>query len=520
MADVELILSLMVAIAVLAAIAHVVHLPYPILFVLGGLVLAVVPGLPTVVLAPELVFLLFLPPLVYFGGFQTSPKDIKAQLGPLLWLAVGLVIVSTLVVGVVAHTLLPELGWPIAFAFGALLAATDPVASTALLRDIGAPRHVVTLLDSESLLNDATALVAYQVAFGAVVAATFSPLDAGARILVVGCGGILIGLVIGAASAWLRRQLNDAPVEITISLLTPFAAYLPADRLGLSGVLATMTAGMFVGWFAPLISQSDTRVRTRSVWEFLVFMLNGLVFVLIGLQLSTVLNGELNKSLPELLSTTAVICVTVILVRLAWVFGGTGLAALLRARSADWRETLVIGWSGLRGVVSLAIALALPLSTPDRGALLFVTFGVILVTLVGQGLSLPLLTRLLGIGGDDLEDRQELHARAVAAQAAIARIDGLAEQWPGHLPLIDTLRLQYEHRATHLEEGLDDEGADGNGRSPGAEQELLEHRLIRRTLIDAERSAVLQLRQRGEVTDDVWRRIERDLDLEELRMEA
>ena len=186
----------------------------------------------------------------------------------------------------------------------------------------------------------------------------------------------------------------------------------------------------------------------------------------------------------------------------------------------DWRETLVIGWSGLRGVVSLAIALALPLSTPDRGALLFVTFGVILVTLVGQGLSLPLLTRLLGIGGDDLEDRQELHARAVAAQAAIARIDGLAEQWPGHLPLIDTLRLQYEHRATHLEESLDDEGADGSGRSPGAEQELLEHRLIRRTLIDAERSAVLQLRQRGEVTDDVWRRIERDLDLEELRMEA
>jgi monovalent cation/hydrogen antiporter len=175
---------------------------------------------------------------------------------------------------------------------------------------------------------------------------------------------------------------------------------------------------------------------------------------------------ELNESLPELLSTTAVICVTLILVRLAWVSGGTGLTALMRARSADWRETLVIGWSGLRGVVSLAIALALPLSTPDRGALLFITFGVILVTLVGQGLSLPLLTRVLGIGGGDLEDRQELSARVVAAQAAIPRIDGLAERWSGHLPLIDTLRLQYEHRATHMEEGLDDGSSDGSGRSP------------------------------------------------------
>jgi Na+/H+ antiporter len=518
--DVELILSLMVAVAVVAALAHLVRVPYPILLVLVGLLLAVVPGLPPVVLAPELVFLLLLPPLVYFAGFQTSPRDIKTQLGPILSLAVGLVIASTLLVGAVAHALMPQLGWPIAFALGALLSATDPVASTALLRDIGAPRNVVTLLDSESLLNDATALVAYQVAIGAAVAVSFSPVEAGVRILVVGCGGIVIGLAIGAASAWLRRQLNDAPVEIMISLLTPFAAYLSADRLGLSGVLATMTAGMFVGWFAPLISQSDTRMRSRSVWEFLVFALNGLVFVLIGLQLSTVLSGQLNGSLAELLVITAVICLTVILVRLGWVFGAAGLSYLLRGARPDYRETLVVGWSGLRGVVSLAIALALPLSTPDRGALLFIAFGVILVTLVGQGLTLPLITRMLRIGGNDLEERQELHARAVAAHAVGARIDELAEEWPEHLPLIDTLRLQYQHRATHLDEERDSDGPSGTARSPGAEQELLEHRLIRRALIDAERSAVLQLRQHGEINDEVWRRIERDLDLEELRMEA
>lgn len=524
MPDVELILALMVAVAVVAVLAQLVRLPYPILLVLGGSVLAVVPGLPQVVLAPELVFLLFLPPLVYFAGVQTSARDIKAQWRSILSLAVGLVIASTLLVGAIAHALLPELGWPIAFALGALLSATDPVAATALLRDIGAPRRVVTLLDSESLLNDATALVAYQAAFAtsAAGAVAFSPVDTAARIVIVGAGGILIGLLVGGASAWLRRQINDASVEITISLLTPFAAYLPANQLGLSGVLATLTAGVFVGWFAPSISQSDTRLRTRSVWEFLVFALNGLVFVLIGLQLSTVLGGELTRSLPELLGMTALICLAVILIRLVWVFGAAGAGALLKGTRPDWRETLVVGWSGLRGVVSLAIALALPLSTPDRGALLFITFGVILVTLVGQGLTLPFLTRVLRMGGDDTEDRLELHARSVAAQAAVTRIEELAKEWPNHLPLIDTLRLQYEHRASHLDEERLSDGTQGRGTDgrPGAEQELLEHRLIRRALIDAERGAVLQLRQRGEIDDDVWRRIERDLDLEELRMEA
>jgi CPA1 family monovalent cation:H+ antiporter len=338
------------------------------------------------------------------------------------------------------------------------------------------------------------------------------------RILVVASGGILIGLAIGAASAWLRRQLNDAPVEITISLLTAFAAYLSADRLGVSGVLATMTAGVFVGWFAPMIAQSDTRVRTRSVWEFLVFALNGLVFVLIGLQLSTVRGDPLNPSTIDLLRITTVITLAVVLVRMAWVFGAEALLPQSGGGPPNWRETLVVGWCGPRGVVSLAIALSLPLSTPDRGALQFIAFGVILVTLVGQGITLPPLVRVLHIGVDSSEERQEVRARAIAARAALGRIEDLAQEWPGHLPLLDTLRTQYEHRVTHLDEGpLSSSEAPLN---PGAEQELLEHRLIRRALIDAERSAVLQLRQRVELDDAAWRRIERDLDLEELRMEA
>jgi CPA1 family monovalent cation:H+ antiporter len=272
--------------------------------------------------------------------------------------------------------------------------------------------------------------------------------------------------------------------------------------------------------------ESDTRVRGQAVWEFLVFALNGLVFILIGLQLSTVLSGQASRPLPELVLITAVIAASVILVRLAWVFGAAGLVwGIRRLRHADappprWREMFVVGWAGLRGVVSLALALALPLSTPGRDVLLFVTFGVILVTLVGQGLTLPGLTRLLRIGVDGVEGREEVHARSIAAEAAVARIEELAGEWPGHLPLIDTLRSQYQHRATHLGEEGSADGSSESVRDADAEQELLEHRLIRRAVIDAERNAVLRLRDRGQVHDDVWRRVERDLDLEELRMEA
>jgi monovalent cation/hydrogen antiporter len=524
--DVELILALMVAVAVIATAARALRVPYPILLVLGGLLLALTPAVPDVQLAPDLIFLLFLPPLIYIGGFETSPRDIKAQFGPILSLAVGLVLASTLVVGLVAHWLLPTLGWPAAFALGGLLAATDAVAATALLRQIGAPRRVVTLLESESLFNDATALVAYQAALAAAATAAFSPAEAGARLALAGVGGIVVGLAVGRAVVWLRARLTDTPIEITVSLLTPFAAYVPAERLGLSGVLAAATSGVCVGWAAPRIMASDTRLRGRAIWEFLVFVLNGLAFILIGLQLSTILAERPTSGLAQPLEVTLVVAATLILARLAWAFGATGLSrALQRSRhtpaaAPPWRESVLVGWAGLRGVVSLAAALALPLSLPGRDLLLFITFGVILITLVGQGLTLPLLTRALRIGGDATTDREEGHARTVAAEAAVARLEELARQWPGHLPLINTLRAQYEHRSTHLAEAQTSSDGSNGELDPAAEQELLEHRLIRRAVIEAERQAVLNLRDRGAVTHEVWRRVERDLDLEELRMEA
>lgn len=527
--EIELVLALLVAVAALAPAARMLRVPYPMLLVLVGLLLALIPGVPDVELAPDLVFLLFLPPLLYIAAFDTSIRDVRDYLRPILSLAVGLVLATTAVVAVLTHALLPELGWPAAFALGAIVSPPDAVAAAATFRGLGVPRRLVTILECESLFNDATALVAYRAALAVTATAAFSAGEASLRFLAVSAGGVLVGLAGGRAVAWLRRHLDDPPVEITVSLLTPFAAYLAAEGLGASGVLATVTTGLCVGWWAPSLMAPETRLRGRAVWETLVFILNGLVFMLIGLQLSTILAAPSGRSLLTQASLGLLISFVVILVRLTWVFGATYLPGWLglARRSAEatprWQETFVIGWAGMRGVVSLATVLALPLTIPERDLLLLVTFCVILVTLVGQGLSLPWIIRTLRVVDDGAGEHQELHARAATDAAATARIEQLAVEWPTHLPLIDTLRAQYAHRASHshnAEHAVDDESAHDQLGDEAAEQELFEHRLIRRAVIDAERAAVLGLRRRGEINDEAWRRIERDLDLEELRMEA
>jgi CPA1 family monovalent cation:H+ antiporter len=408
-----------------------------------------------------------------------------------------------------------------------MVAPPDAVAAVAIFRGLGVRRGLVTLLEAESLFNDATALVTYQTALSVAATIGFSVGGVGLRFLVVGIGGVIVGLVVARAIVWLRHRLHDSSVEITVSLLTPFAAYLPAEWLGVSGVLATVTTGLFVGWAAPSIMESDTRLRGRAVWEMVVFVLNGLVFILIGLQLASILAGLESRSLLAAVGIGILISLAVILVRLGWVFAYAYVPHWLdrgRRESGSaprWQETFIVGWAGMRGVVSLATALALPLETPERDLLLFVTFCVILVTLVGQGLSLPALVRLLGVGENGTDTHQERHARAVAAEAARERIEQLPAEWPTHLPFVDTLRAQYAHRATHFAELEPDQAAEAGPTDDGVEQqEILAHRRMRRAVIDAERAAVLVLRERGEIDDEVWRGIERDLDLEELRMDA
>jgi CPA1 family monovalent cation:H+ antiporter len=531
MSDVELILGLLVLVAALALLAHRLGTPYPIVLVLGGLLTGLIPGLPDIELAPNLVFLLFLPPLVYIAAFFTSVRDLRAQARPILSLAIGLVLATTLFVGVVAHALIPGLGWPAAFALGAIVSPPDAVAAAAIFRRLPVPRIVVTVLEGESLLNDATGLVAYRLAVTAAITGAFSVSQATAGFLIAGVGGVAVGLAVGWLVARLRRPLHYPPIEITISLLTPFAAYLPADALGVSGVLATVACGLYLGRQEPRLMDADTRVQSRAVWDTGVFLLNGLVFVLIGLQLPHVVAASLAERSPLTLAALAVaVSGTLLLVRFAWVFATDWLAhprRLPRDNRVAWAQDGVISWAGLRGVVSLAAALALPFTTasgapfPERDLLIFLTVCVIVVTLVGQGLTLPWVLWMLRVSGDGAEEQEETFARQAATEAARARLEMLAVEWPGHLPLIDALRAQYGHRATHLSDAT--RSADPVGASSGpsaAEQELMEHRAIHRAVIDAERAAIIDLRERGDISEDAWRRIERDLDLEELRMEA
>ena len=516
----ELLLALLVVVAVLVTISRRIRVPYPVLLLLGGLIVGLVPGIPQLELDPEIVFLVVLPPLLYVSAFLTPIRDFRANLKNISSLAVGLVVASAGVVAVIAMTLVPGMTWPLAAALGAIVSPPDAVAATAIAQRLAVPRRIVSILEGESLLNDATALTIYRAALGAAAAAaTVSVVGSLASFVFVALGGILVGLVVGWVVAWVRTHLTDTPVEITISLLTPYATYLPAELLGVSGVLAAVTAGLFIGRRSSEIMGSEARLAGRATWDSLVFLLNGVVFLAIGFQISSISRGMDRTTILQLAAVGVLVSIALIAVRAIWV-SALSLRELLakNERRIRLRESIVLSWAGMRGVVSLAAALALPVSVsssavPARDAIIVITFTVILVTLVGQGLTLPLVIRALGLGSDADDGHEESHARQELIEEALRRIDDLEKKWPTHQPLIDQLRTSYRHRAEH-EEQLHE--APGNE----AEQELVEHRQIRSEVIDAQREALSAMRDRGAIDDDVLRSIERELDLEEIRMEA
>jgi monovalent cation/hydrogen antiporter len=523
---IAVVLILLVAATALALLARRIGIPYPILLVLGGLALGLIPGLPPIELDPEIVFLLFLPPILFGAGYFTSLRDFRRNLRAITLLSVGLVIFTMVAVAGAAHALVPGMEWPAAFALGAIVAPPDAVAATAVFQRLGVPRRIVTILEGESLVNDATALVAYNFAIHAASTGQFSIANAGLTFVAVAVGGIAFGLLMGLLIAFALRRIDDPVFSVVLTLLAPVATYLPAELTGLSGVLATVAAGIWVGRNAPREMSSSVRVAGTASWQVVLFLINGTVFILIGAQLRTVLQGLGDYSAGELIGLAVAICAVVIVVRVVWVYPGTylprALSAAIRVREPypTPRSVFIVAWAGMRGVVSLAAALALPLYLSDgvtpfpfRDLIIFLSFAVILATLVGQGLTLPFVIRRLGIMADSGDAHEEAHARMATADAAVQRIEELAKEWPGHLELIDALRAEYNHRASHIdprhEEALD-----------ASEEELFEHRQIRSAVVDAEREALLQMRERGAVTDDVFRRVERDLDLEELRMEA
>jgi monovalent cation/hydrogen antiporter len=526
--EVEIVLLLLAAVAGLTVIARWLAIPYPIVMTIGGLALSFIPNLPRVELPPEIVFLVFLPPILFAAAYTLSPRELRMYARSIGLLAFGLVLATTLIVGFVVHSLVPEIGWAAAFALGAIVSPPDAVAATSIARRLGLPRRAVAILEGESLVNDATALVALRLAVAAAATGTFSFAEAASSFAVVAVGGVAIGFAVGTLLVWVESRLNDPPVEVLVALLGPFAAWIPAEALHVSGVLSVVTAGLLLGRAAPRVMSSDSRILGSGVWQVAIFVLNGLVFILIGLQLPTVFESlRADRSPFELAMLAVAVSLAVILARLAWVFSSTYLPRLLskriREREERWspRVVLIVGWAGMRGVVSLAAVLALPLTVeggaafPGRDLLLFLTFSVILATLVGQGLTLPWLIRRLGVGDDGSSEHEELHAREAAVAAAIERVASLETEWPGHRELIDQMRTRFEHLAEHL-----DHGHDAETHETTHDQEWVEHAAIRQALIDAQRVAVTDLRDRGVIGEDALRRVERDLDLEELRAEG
>ena len=513
------ILAILVAIAILFEVARRIGVPYPTLFVLGGLGLAFIPGIPRIELQPELVLLVFLPPLLFGAAVETPTRDLRANVAPLARLSIGLVIFTMVVVAVVAHAAVPTLGWAGAFALGAIVAPTDALAATTVFRRLGAPRLIVTLVEGEALLNDATALVAYRAAVAAATFGTFVLADAVGGFLIAAVGGIAIGVAVGWVAGEILRRLDDPPVEVAISLVVPFAAYLPADALKLSGVLAAVASGLVIGSRLGTILTPSSRLLWLSSWKMVGFVLNGFVFVLIGLELPKILQNLGSRSPAVILGLVALVCAVVVVGRIVWVFAASLLPGSPRRVLARRdprlarRLTFVVSWAGLRGAVSLAAALALPGSFPERDLILLVTFGVILVTLVGQGLTLPLVLRWAGWDGTEPDGDEPTRARAAAYEAGLAEIDRARPVWPTHQPLFDRLESGLRDRTRHLATEDPDETEERR-------QERVEHEEIQRGVIAAQRTAVIELRDRREINDQTLRLIERELDLEELRMEG
>src|SRR5919202_864712 len=486
-----LIAGLLVAVAGLSTLARFLSLPYPIVLVLGGTVLGFVPGLPEVELDPDVVLVVFLPPLLYGSSIYANFGDLPANLRALTLSTVGLVLATMCAVAWAAHALIPGLPWEAAFVLGAIVSPTDPLAAATIMRHLDAPRRLVSGIEGEGLFNDATALVAYR----------------------------------GAIAAEIRKRITDTQVNVTISLLTGYAAFVPADAIGASGVLATVTAGIYMGIRGPQILPARARLQGYFVWDILDFIINAILFVLIGLQLRALVDGLSGYSASTLGGYALAVTGVVVGTRLVWYFTVPYLIRAIdrrpvqRARRVGARWRLVMAWSGMRGAVSLAVALALPFTTdagggfPERDLIVFLTFAVIFFTLVVQGLSLPALIRGLGVSDGGAGADEEVRARLVATKAAIEQIDALAgEEWTRD-ETVERMRALYEYRKRRFAARagkIDDEGY---------EERSLAYQQMVQLVLGAQRETLLRMRSEGKLSNEVMNRILRELDLEESRLE-
>jgi monovalent cation/hydrogen antiporter len=516
----EFILICLVAVGLLTLAARRFGIPYPILLTAGGLGLALIPGVPAIRLEPELVFDLFLPPLLYPAAVYTTWRDFRANLRPILLLAIGLVLATMSATAFLFHWLA---GLPLAvgFVFGALISPPDAVAALSVTQNMRVPRKIVVILEGESLANDATSFISFRFAVAAVMTGSFSLAEAGTRFLLVAAGGICVGVIVGWLATEVQRHLDDPPVQTMFSLLTPYIAYFAGERLHVSGILAVVIAGMVYGWHAPKVLRGRMRLQALPVWETVVFVLNGVLFMLIGLELPVVVRSLPPDLIAQAPKLALLVLITITLVRFLWMFGSSYLPRLLsrklRHEMPPWQHTGLIAWTGMRGADSLAGALAIPFLLPNgqpfpgRNLILLLTFGVIFGTLLLQGLSLAPLIRWLKVVDDHVSEKEERLARLKANEAAMARLDEMKSSRHVHQDIIERLRAEYSDRIRQLRNQSSDEESPPGLFSPDFEK-------LAREVLETERQTVIQLRNEEQLDSQALRRIQRDIDLAEARL--
>ena len=509
--ELGIIIGLLAGAIPLVALARRANVAYPIVLVVAGLALGFVPDLPEVRLDPDLVLLVFLPPLLYWEAI-TAPTDVMLEnAGQIGLLAVGLVIVTTVAVAVVAHAIVPGLPWGAAFVLGAIVSPTDELAAVPVLERFRLPRHVIAIAEGESLLNDATSLVIYASAITVVTMGVFHAGGTFWSFLVTVGGSAAVGYVAARLAVESWRRIKDSQLQGVISFILPFVAYVPSQLLGLSGVLAVITAGVYANRYTPRVLTAEARLQLVGFWETLVFLANAVLFLILGLQLHRIADAAFEKEgWMTVVGYAIEINVVLIAVRLAGVLAAeyAPTAAPADHAAPDWKHALVVAWSGLRGAVSLAAALAIPLTLPGgaefphRDAILFITFSVILVTLVGGGLTLPWVVRLLHVeaGADDEADELRA-ARLRSADAALTRISELEAQGRIDARHASSLRKRYEHQR-ELSENTGADGVEHKDR----------HIEVERAIIAAQRQTIIEMRERGEIDNTVLRRLQGDLD--------
>lgn len=512
------VLLLLVFVALFAALARKLKVPYPILLVVAGLLLGFVPGMPRINLDPDIVFLVFLPPLLHAAAWSLSWREFKRNFSRIAKLAVGLVFFTILGLAMTAGRLLPGFDWRSAVLLGAVVAATDAIAATSIARRIGLPQHIVDILEAESLVNDGTGLVALQ--FGLLVLLTGrtpSPIETVGRLVFLIGGGVFIGLMVGAIVAWFEKWVDDGGIEIVISILVPYATFLLGARMKVSGVIAVIACSMYMSRKSVTYMTPGVRLQATAVWDALTFILNGIVFVLIGLQLPYVMGQIHGLSRSVLLRYGVGFSLAMIAVRMLWVFGEMYLSYLLRRRTEGRHieaprpaEVFIIGWGGMRGVLSLAAAISLPYTLVQRSMIIYLAFCLIFATLVIQGLTMPAVIRLLGLSGIKPSRGEEQEARRMLLRDAIAHLSRRRAKHKDKSAMFSELIAMYQTRLDSLPAEFEVE--------PRLNVDYSDRKAAMMEVLQVERDSLIRMRDDGNIDEEILRSLQYELDLTESRI--